>query len=49
VIFNTFGVAIGYMLFVGFIRVYRHISPKGKVSANPISRYIATRPQTGEK
>lgn len=45
VIFNTVGAAIGYMLFVGFIRIYRQISQNWKISANPISRYIAERPQ----
>ncbi len=45
VIFNTFGVAIGYMLFVGFVRMYRHISRNWKISANPILRHIAERPQ----
>ena len=46
VIFNTLGVAIGYMLFVGFVRSYRHLSRDWKISANPILRYIAERPQT---
>jgi glycopeptide antibiotics resistance protein len=45
VIFNTVGVAIGYILFVGFVRIYRHISHNWEVSANPILRYIAERPQ----
>jgi len=45
VIFNTVGVAIGYLLFVGFVRIYRHMSQQWKVSANPILRYIAERPQ----
>lgn len=45
VIFNTVGVAIGYILFVGFVRIYRHISHNWEVSANPILRYIADRPQ----
>jgi glycopeptide antibiotics resistance protein len=27
VIFNTVGIAIGYVLFLGFVRVYRRISP----------------------
>ncbi len=45
VIFNTVGVAIGYMLFVGFVRVYRRISHNGEKSAHPILRYIAERPQ----
>jgi hypothetical protein len=29
VIFNTVGVVIGYILFVGFVRIYRHISHNG--------------------
>lgn len=45
VIFNTVGVAIGYILFVGFVRIYRPISDKWEISANPILRYIAERPQ----
>jgi glycopeptide antibiotics resistance protein len=45
VIFNTVGVAIGYILFVGFVRIYRQISHNWKISANPILRYIAERPQ----
>jgi glycopeptide antibiotics resistance protein len=45
VIFNTIGVAIGYILFVGFVHIYRHISHNWEISANPILRYIAERPQ----
>ena len=45
VIFNTIGVLIGYMLFVGFVRVYSRLSQNRKISANPILRYIALRPQ----
>jgi glycopeptide antibiotics resistance protein len=45
VIFNTVGVAIGYILFVGFVHIYRHISHNWEISANPILRYIAERPQ----
>lgn len=45
VIFNTIGVAIGYLLFVGFVRIYRQISYNWRVAANPILRYIAERPQ----
>lgn len=44
-IFNTVGVAIGYMLFVRFVRNYRQIFRNRKISANPILRYIADRPQ----
>jgi glycopeptide antibiotics resistance protein len=42
VIFNTVGVTIGYILFVGFMRIYRHASRNWK---NPILRYVADRPQ----
>jgi glycopeptide antibiotics resistance protein len=45
VIFNTLGVAIGYILFVGFVRLYHHISHNWESSANPVLRYIAERPQ----
>ena len=45
VIFNTVGVAVGYILFVGFVHIYRHISHNWEISANPILRYIAERPQ----
>ena len=45
VLFNTIGVAIGYMLFVGFVHVFRHHYHKRKISENPISRYVADRPQ----
>ena len=48
VIFNTVGVAIGYILFVGFVRIYRHISHNWEISAYPILRYIAERPQIEE-
>lgn len=44
-VFNTAGVAIGYILFVWFVCIYRHILRNWKISANPISRYIAERPQ----
>ena len=45
VIFNAAGVAIGYILFVGFMRIYRHVSHNRGTSSNPILRYIAERPQ----
>jgi len=49
VIFNTVGVAVGYILFVGFVRICRHISHNWEISANPILRYIAERPQIDEE
>ena len=49
VVFNTVGVAIGYILFVGFVRIYRHISQNWEISANPILRYIAERPQINKQ
>lgn len=45
VIFNTLGVAIGYILFVQFIRIYRRILGNRMTLANPVLRYIADRPQ----
>ena len=49
VIFNTIGVAIGYILFVGFVRIYLHISHKWEISANPILQYIAERPEMAKQ
>ncbi len=49
VIFNTVGVTIGCILFVGFVRNYRHIFRNWKISGNPILRYIAERPQINEQ
>jgi glycopeptide antibiotics resistance protein len=49
VIFNTVGVAIGYILFVGCVRLYRHLSHNWEISAHPILRYIAERPQVDEE
>lgn len=45
VIFNTIGVGFGYILFIGFMHMYRHIFRDWKISANPVMRYIAERPQ----
>ncbi len=44
-IFNTLGVTIGYILFIGFLRIYRHIFHNWDKSDDPILRYIAERPQ----
>jgi glycopeptide antibiotics resistance protein len=49
VIFNTMGIAIGYILFVGFVRIYRSLSQSWRMSENPISHYIAERPQIGRE
>ena len=49
VIFNTVGVVIGYILFVGFVRIFRHRSYNWEISANPIVRYVAERPQIDEE
>ena len=45
VLFNTLGAAIGYVLFVGVVRAYRHVSHGRKSFANPVFRYVAERPQ----
>lgn len=45
VIFNTTGTAIGYILFAGFTRAYRHASRNWGISAHPLSRHITERPQ----
>ncbi len=44
-IWNTVGVAIGYILFAQFVPVFRRVSRNWKISANSILRYIAERPQ----
>jgi glycopeptide antibiotics resistance protein len=49
VIFNTVGVALGFFLFVGFVRIYRHASYIWDIAENPILRYIAERPQIDKK
>ena len=41
-------VKIGTILFVGFVRIYRHMSHNWALSANPILGYIAERPQIDE-
>jgi glycopeptide antibiotics resistance protein len=45
VIFNTAGAAIGYVMFVGFTRLYRRLSRDWGIGMNPISRHITERPQ----
>lgn len=49
VIFNTLGAAIGYILFVIFLRIYRHISRNWKLSDHPVLRYIAERLQVNKQ
>jgi glycopeptide antibiotics resistance protein len=44
-LFNTVGVAIGYILFAQFVLVLRRVSYKWKMRDNPILKYIAERPQ----
>lgn len=46
-IFNTLGVAIGYILFAQFILVFRRFFSK-RTSTNPVLRYISRRPQIDE-
>jgi glycopeptide antibiotics resistance protein len=43
VIFNTLGVAIGYILFVGFVRICYHLLHSNKIPPNPILRHIVER------
>lgn len=45
VIFNTLGVALGYILFVWFIYVVRFILNRWHIEQNVILRYIYERPQ----
>lgn len=46
VIFNTAGVALGYMLCVALLRLSRRMPFPRQLSANPILRYVEQRPQT---
>lgn len=45
VIFNTLGVALGYVLFVGFMNAYRRLTHNVEMPTNLLARYIAERPQ----
>lgn len=45
VIFNTVGVAIGYALFIGFVRVYRFALDRWHIPQNAILQYIYERTQ----
>ena len=45
VLFNTLGVALGYVLVVGFGRAVRRLSHDWAASANPLLRHVAQRPQ----
>lgn len=49
VIFNTIGVAVGYILFVGFVRIFRDIFSNRKMSKHPISQHIHERPQVDKR
>jgi glycopeptide antibiotics resistance protein len=45
-IFNVTGVVIGYILFVGFVKIYLHkFFHSRKISAGPFLQYITNRPQ----
>ena len=48
VIFNTLGVMVGYALFRVFVRIFRVARHHRIAMRNPISRYIAQRPQLDE-
>lgn len=43
VIFNTIGAVIGYVLFIGFIHLWRRLSPDNISFTNPIAQYIDRR------
>ncbi|MDB5264853.1 MAG: VanZ family protein [Parcubacteria group bacterium] len=45
VIFNTLGVTIGYVVFIGLVRICRRICHSRETSTNPLLRYINERPQ----
>lgn len=48
VIFNTIGVALGYILFVVFVHFWRLAFGNWKKSKSSLVRYIADRPQIGK-
>lgn len=45
IIFNTLGAAIGYLLFLGFVRAYRRFFSKRALPENPVLKYILERSQ----
>lgn len=45
VLFNTAGVAIGYVLFIAFIHLHRQVFWSWKTLTNPVLLYIGERPQ----
>jgi glycopeptide antibiotics resistance protein len=45
VLFNTAGAALGYLLFVAFIRLYRRALGDWQATSSPLLRYVAARPQ----
>lgn len=47
-IFNTLGVALGYILFAQFVLIFRRIFSNWKTLSNPVLRYIGRRPQVDE-
>jgi glycopeptide antibiotics resistance protein len=49
VIFNTIGVVIGNILFVGLVHIFRYMSRNWKISTNPVLRYITERPQMNKQ
>jgi glycopeptide antibiotics resistance protein len=49
VIFNTIGVVVGYILFVGLVHISRHMSRNWKISTNRVLRYITERPQINKQ
>lgn len=49
VIFNTVGVAVGYLLFVGFIHLYRNVYHNFDKSDNQVLRYLNERSRIVKK
>ena len=48
VMFNTVGVAVGYILFLGFMRLFHYVFHNREAVTNPILRYIADLQQKDE-
>jgi len=45
VLFNTLGVTIGYLLFIGFLHTVRGVFRGTTLSASPLVKYVIERPQ----
>lgn len=47
ILFNTFGAAVGYLVCIVFLRMFRRVAVQLGMTRYPIVRYIVDRPQAG--